>query len=462
MNPSKIRTCSGRYFLFTLFNIVVTVLVFNFITYRYFFVADPSVYASDIDHGKIHDWWSALYTLQGMGLQRLLDCISIHINGRDFVAIITSCCIALFHLSVHFIASFISPIGKIRLMIHAVLAACVFGFSVIPNSCTLDLIGLAMISVSLTASLYIGKYSKKRDYILLAIVILFLAPALSYRKVFIMLAPFMLTYALAPFLKLKNPRTYLVAFFVASCSSLLLLGIPKLIYPHFAGYIESYPAEPMLRSDIYTAGLIRNDYSTIHYLNSVLPTNRTTYAVGNNTSLGRLQNSEQWSILQKAWVNEWIQYPASMAGARLLQIIQFISGSIAPDWVMDYYCSLYPQFPRVGEKKNNFEWYMYIHRQQWGVAGLIQYVNWIISAMVLSALYLVVRELRVNGWRSSRNNPTVYFGILATMSMLSYTTIVVPTGDLRYKFPCLFFSLLTFICFISTSQSPHQHSVRCR
>lgn len=430
------------YRIVTLCNIAITVLFFNLISYRYFPIGDPGIYASDIDGELIHDWWSALYTIIGISLKNILSIFYNNITGREIVALITSICIAILFVSTHYLVLHLLQGKYSRPILYAVASFAVFLFGTMPTSCNLDMPGLAFLASAVAVSLHIGHHRKRTDIALAFCVIVLLLIGISFRKPYIVLAPFILTFMMSRVVSMHTLKMYGMIFTFSSVLSLLLFIAPKMAYPLCNGYITSYPAEPMLRSDIYTAAILSNDLSTVKRLEKSLPCSKEIYHIGNNHSLGKIRNSNEWKVLREAWIEEWKKHPTFMLNARCLQIIQFLSGSVAPDCVIDFYCEHYPHLPKVGECKSNFVWYMYIHRQKYGLSTLFKYINLIILIMTVATIIIVGCSIREKGLINALHAPDVYLGILAVLSQLSYISVVVPTGDLRYKITTIFFSII--------------------
>lgn len=439
-------------FPYAFFTAIISLLtIFLYINiFRFFWPSGDAVnYARDIDLRAVHDWWSALYTLEALFLINLFDLFSVNVNGEEAVSIITSVCIIIFFVSCYFLTVRLFSNGIKRWFFLLIIDTVVIFFALLPFSSNLDLPALSMLVAALTVSLYVGASSGRSGIIVFLVILMsiLLIHAISFKKVNVLLSPFIVITAFKRVLAISNFARYIFCISVALLISVFFMMLPKPFYHLFGGYVNSYPMEPMIRSDIYTSGLLRGDFSVINFLNSRLPTNRKIYNVGSNYTFGALSEDE-WHILRGEWVREWINHSDSMLHARALQIMQFVFGSVLPSSIIEYYHENYPNVPSLGETRNGFHWYTYVNRNKYDVANYLLWVNLFIHLLCIPVGFILVVSCRRSGCIRSFMQPPCIFSLLAIMANFSYVSVVVPTGDLRYKYPILFFSVLSIVSFV--------------
>lgn len=418
---------------------VMALALYNLYIFPHSLPCDALTYGEFLDQGVLNDWWSALYLLEARAIMKLFSPLGFMLAGKTMVALHTSIAIILAMWSNYAIAKRLSHIHPLYLWYLVPAHTIILLMIVLPYQSNLDFPGLAYLMSAVAVASGMDTADRKKSVFLFVIVILCTLQAVAFRKPLLILAPCVICYTLLQ----AFGGHWLKKLIVATLISLLLYITPKLIFPAFTGYTEAYPAEPMLRSDVYTACLLRNDFSVIENLEKNMPSDPVRdYHIGAMCSRGRLQNQQQWQLLKNAWLEMWQKHPDAMLHARWIQLVQFLSGGDAPDCLVHYYNRKYPWTPKIGQTYHRFNWLMYQHRYELGLAMVIQVGTWglVMSIITFSCMGLA-RALVHYSHLTFFHKIILLYALLSIGGLLCYCSVVIPTGDLRFKYVPLYFSL---------------------
>lgn len=313
-----------------------------------------------------------------------------------------------------------------------------------------------MVLIAFTLSLYIGSYSPKLRGVLFFFIFIVIVHIISYRKPFVLIAPFILLYSITSVYRLR--KSYAVAISVAL--SLGAYFLPNSVLKFHDRYVVKYPAEPMLQSDIFIAGCLANDLSAMHRLNDALlhseiHDNRNYRLIGAQQAKFGISNEEEWSILKNAWLSEWMRHPQEMILARCIQIVQFLNGGEFPSTFVEGVRKNRPWLPQIGNVNHVFKW----PAGSWPTRNLSHIMAWIVICTMISSIVLSVCAFIL--CKQSRNRTLfLYIASIVIMGTVAYTSICVPTADFRYKITPFFFAVLSVIysgnCIIK-----HRKRIKC-
>ena len=394
-------------------------------------------YKPAIETGVVTNWHSALFLLECRGLKLLADSISeTPLDGFVVQYIVWWFFYLLMLGSMVCINCFLQQKDPLWVWGSLVFSPlCSFFATALGNNgyYGLDFYFASLLLTGIALMLLYRNFEHRYARFIVALILLVVVFHMaSYRRNFIVVAPFFVWWMLSAVFNIQrlSVRWRMMLCFLGV---IMVYVIPNKLLETVLDVRVEYPMAPMMESNIRIAAILRGEQNEwVH--SGYIEENRPDVDDVICASWVSKRKDVSWDSFVDEYKRHWVNYPASMLSSCIIQRIQFYCGGQNYSWLRSIVQNMYPSV-----KKNEKAWKIRAPRPS---------PHPRVQLLLLAFPLMVLLLLRYGGKKGYVNQDELNLIRITCICAILYASsylIVTPSVHTRYLAPSCMLSLYVFL-----------------